>query len=290
MTPLPLNRLKKSYPKIIEVIKENIMNKFTLSVAGILIATLSSGSVFALSKNTVATVNGKKITQKQYQAHLKQRQAKSPKGQTAPVNRQAMLDELINHQILLQEAKKQKLHKDKKVKEQLEQLKNSVLIQALLERSPAAKPVSDKELRKIYDQQIGGLEPTEFKARHILVKDEAAAKKLIEKLNDGDNFEELAKKESTGPSGKNGGDLGWFSAEKMVPAFSKATAKLKKGTHSQTPVKTQFGFHIIKLEDTRKRTLPKFEDVKGQILPLVQQQRLQEYVKKLRSKAKIVVK
>jgi peptidyl-prolyl cis-trans isomerase C len=291
MTQLSLNLLKKFYPKIIEVIKENIMKKFTFTLAGILLFALSSSSVFALSKNTVATVNGKKITQKQYQAHLKLRQAQKPKGQQqAPVSRQAILDELINREVLLQKAKKLKLHKDKKVITQLKQLKDNVLIQAVLSQSPASKPVSDKELKKIYDQQVGNADPTEYKARHILVKDEAAAKKLISELNDGENFEDLAKKASTGPSVKYGGDLGWFSSEKMVPAFSKATAKLKKGTHSQKPVKTQFGFHIIKLEDTRKRTLPKFEDVKNQILPMVQSQRLQEYVMKLRNKAKVVVK
>ncbi len=267
------------------------MNRITLSAASILLAALLSNSAFALGKNTVAAVNGKNITQKQYQAHLKQRQAQNPKGkQTAPVSRQVILDELINREILLQEAKRLKLHKDKKVLKQLEQQKANILIQTLISRSPAAQPVSDKELKEVYDKQIGSADPKEYKARHILVKDEETAKKLIKKLNDGANFEELAKKESTGPSGKNGGDLGWFSAAQMVPAFSKAAAKLKKGTHSQKPVKTRFGFHIIKLEDSRKRELPKFADVKNQIKPLIQNKRLQEYVVKLRSKAKIEIK
>jgi peptidyl-prolyl cis-trans isomerase C len=265
------------------------MNKRTLSLASILLVTLVSNSAFALGKNVVAAVNGKKITQKQYQTHLKQRQAQIPNGQRTPVNRKIVLDELINREVLLQEAKRLKLHKDKKVLAQLKQQKDNLLIQALISRSPASKPVSDKDLKKVYDQQIGGADPKEYKARHILVKDEALAKKLIIKLNDGKDFEELAKKESTGPSGKTGGDLGWFSAARMVPAFSKATAKLKKGTHSQKPVKTKFGFHIIKLEDTRKRELPKFENVKNQIRPLVQNERLQKYVLKLRSKAKIEV-
>lgn len=268
------------------------MNRITLSAASILLATLLSNSAFALGKNTVAAVNGKKITQKQYEAHLKQRQAQSTQQgkQAAPVNRQVILDELINREVLLQEAKKQKLQNNKKLKAQLEQLKNNLLIQALISKSPATKPVSEKELRAVYDQQIGGADPKEYKARHILVKEEAKAKTLIEQLNDGANFEDVAKKESTGPSGKNGGDLGWFSAAQMVPAFSKAAAKLKKGTHSQKPVKTRFGFHIIKLEDTRTRELPKFADVKGQITPIIQNKRLQDYVVKLRSKAKIEVK
>ena len=166
------------------------------------------------------------------------------------------------------------------------------MIQTLLSKSPAAKPVTDKELKEVYDKEIGNADPTEYKARHILVKDkdEAKAKELIKQLNDGANFEEIAKKESTGPSGKNGGDLGWFSSAQMVPAFSQATAKLIKGTHSQVPVKTRFGYHIIKLEDSRKRELPKFADVKDQIRPAIQNKRLQAYVVKLRSKAKIEIK
>lgn len=267
------------------------MNKLIISAASILLITLSSGTASALDSKSVASVNGKKISQKQYQAHLKARQAQNQNGQqAAPVNRQVILDELINREVLLQEAKKLKLHKKKKIKAQIKQQKDNILIQALITRSPAAKPVADKELKKIYDKQIGGADPTEFKARHILVKDEAKAKELIEKLNDDENFEELAKKESTGPSGKNGGDLGWFSSAQMVPEFSKAAAKLKKGTHSQKPVKTQFGYHIIKLEDKRERELPKFQDVKDKIRPLVQNKRLQEYVMKLRSKAKIEIK
>lgn len=266
------------------------MNKITLSAASILLVSLLSNSAFALDKNSVAAVNGKNITQKQYQAHLKQRQAQAKKGQQSPVNRQVVIDELINREVLLQQANKLKLHKDKKIKAQLEQLKNNLLIQALISKSPASKPISQKELQDVYDKQVGSADPKEFKARHILVKEEAKAKELIEKLNDGASFEETAKKESTGPSGKNGGDLGWFSAAQMVPAFSKATSKLKKGTHSQKPVKTRFGFHIIKLEDSRKRELPKFEDVKAQIKPLIQNKRLQEYVLNLRSKAKIEIK
>ena len=267
------------------------MNKITLSVASILLATLFTSSAFALGKNSVAAVNGKNITQTQYQDHLKQRQAKNAKGkQAAPVNRQVILDELINREVLLQEAKKLKLHKNKKLKAQLELLKDNLLIQALIAQSPAAKPINDKELKEIYDKQVGGADPKEYKARHILVKEEAKAKKLIKELNDGANFEEVAKKESTGPSGKNGGDLGWFSSAQMVPAFSQAAAKIQKGTHSQKPVKTRFGFHIIKLEDSRTRELPKFADIKEQIKPVVQNKRLQEYVVKLRSKAKIEVK
>lgn len=266
------------------------MNTFKLNLATLIILTLTSQSVFALNKNSVAAVNGKNITKKQYQDYLKQRAAQNPRGQQAPVNRQAVLDELINREVLLQRAKKLKLHKDKKVIQQLEQVKTNILIQTLISKSPAAKPVTDKELRAVYNKEIVSANLKEYKARHILLKDEAAAKKVIEKLNDGDDFSEMAKNESTGPSSKDGGDLGWFAPERMAPPFSNAVIKMKNGTHSQKPVQTQFGWHVIKLEDSRKRAVPKFEDVKGQIQPVIQNKRLQEYVLKLRSKAKIEVK
>ncbi|MCW9031940.1 MAG: peptidylprolyl isomerase [Gammaproteobacteria bacterium] len=266
------------------------MKKLTLSAASLLLVTLFTNTAFALDKNTVASVNGKNISQKQYEEHLKLLSSQAPQGKQAPINRQAVLNDLINKEILLQEAKKKKLDKDNQVKVQLEKIKNNLMVQVLLSKSPAAKAITDKELQEVYDQQIGKADPTEYKARHILVKDEAKAKELIAKLNDGADFEETAKNESTGPSGKNGGDLGWFSSAQMVPAFTEATAKLMKGTHSQEPVKTRFGFHIIKLEDSRIRELPKFEEVKEQIRPVIQNQRLQEYVMQLRSKAKIEVK
>ena len=266
------------------------MNKFTLSIASFLIATLSAGSVYALDSKSVAAVNGKKISQKQYQAHLKQLQARNPKGKQAPINRQIILDELINREVLLQQAKKQKLHKDKKIAALIEQQKNNLLIQALLARSPAAKAVEEKELKAFYDKEISGSDPKEYKARQIQVKDEVKAKELIKKLNDGANFEEIAKVESIGASAKDGGDLGWFASEAMPTAFAKAIKKQKQGTHSQKPIKTQFGFHIVKLEGSRKRQMKKYDDVKNQIQQLIQSQRLKEYVIKLRNKAKIEVK
>ena len=266
------------------------MYKLTTRLTSILLIAFASQSAFALGANVVASVNGVKITQQQYEQHLKMRSARNPRGKQAPLSRQVILDELINREILLQEAKKLKLNKDKRVKEEIENARKNILIQALIAHSPAAKPVTDKEMKKVYNEQIGKADPMEYKARHILVKDEAKAKDIIKQLNNGANFEELAKTESTGPSGKNGGDLGWFSAAQMVPEFSNAVKKMKKGTYSQKPVKTQFGWHIIKLEDSRKRELPKFEAVKKQIAPMIQNKRLQQYVLKLRSKAKIEIK
>lgn len=267
------------------------MKLLRISTACLLTASMATGSAFALDANSVASVNGKKITNKEYQAHLKNRQLQNQKSrQQLPISRQIILDELINREILLQEAKRLKLHKDKKLVEQVNQYKNGLLIQALVAKSPAANPVSDKEMKKIYDEQIAKADPSEYKLSHIIVKDQANAKKLIEKLNDGADFAEVAKKESTDPSSKDGGSLPWVSIDRMPQQFAQAITKLKKGMHTQAPVQTQHGFHIIKMDDKRKRELAKFEDVKEQIRQLVQTKRFQEYALKLRSKAKIQIK
>lgn len=266
------------------------MNKLALSVASILLATLFTHSAFALDSKSVAAVNGKKISQKQYETLLRQVQAKTQQGKQAPINRQVILDELINREILFQEAKKKKLDKDKQVLAILKQQKRNLLIQKLLSDSPAAKPISEKELKAFYNKQVAASDAKEYKLRHILLKDEATAKKLIKKLNDGANFEELAKNESKDPSGKNGGDLGWLAAVQMSPALADVVKKLKKGTLTQKPVKLGDDFHIFKLEDSRKREAPKFEDTKKQISSIIQRQRVQKYITKLRNKAKIEIK
>jgi len=149
-------------------------------------------------------------------------------------------------------------------------------------------PISDEELKKLYDEQVP--KGNEYKARHILVEDEEAAKKLIVELDGGADFSELAKEHSTGPSGKTGGELGWFSPQQMVAPFSEAAATLEKGSYTKQPVKTQFGWHIIILDDVRESTPPAFEEVKPQLQTFVQKQRIQDYIASLRQSATIEIK
>lgn len=262
------------------------MNKMIYSSA-VLVLSLLSSSIYAA--DSVATVNGTKISQKTYEAYLKQRMAQHPNAQLQN-NRTAVINELVNRELLYQEAKKMGLHKDKALQEQIEQQRVNLLIQAAISRSPVAKPITDDELKKEYDNKIAKANVNEFKASHILVKDEAKANELIKQLQGGADFAELAKKESTGPSGKNGGDLGWFNPGQMVPEFSQAVATMKKGSFSDKPVHTQFGWHIIKLEDIRKLEPPAFDAVKNQIGAYIQNQRLQDYISSLRAKAKIEIK
>ncbi len=113
---------------------------------------------------------------------------------------------------------------------------------------------------------------------------------MIAELDSGANFAELAKSKSTGPTAKNGGDLGWFKPNQMVPPFAQAVSEMKKGSYTKKPVKTQFGWHVIKLEDERKLTPPKFEEVKEQIRSIKTNQKIQQYVIELRKKAKVDIK
>lgn len=254
----------------------------------LLIVTLGGFSLTAMAGDSVATVNGKKISQKQYDQVVETIKAKNPQF-NAEGNKQAIINELISRELLFQEAKKQKVEKDPKVAYTLEQQRIELMIQALIQKTLSKDPVKEQDLKKIYNEKVAGSNMTEYKARHILVKTEDEAKTVIAKLDAGSDFAEMAKEKSTGPSAKSGGDLGWFSPNRMVPPFARAVAEMKKGAHSKTPVKTQFGWHVIKLEDTRKMEPPKFDDVKQQIAASVNKQRLQEYVEQLRKKAKIKI-
>lgn len=149
--------------------------------------------------------------------------------------------------------------------------------------------VKEADARKIYDDQVSQLKPeTEMRARHILVKTEAEARDIVELLARGQEFATVAKEKSTGPSNVQGGDLGYFTKGQMVPEFEKVALKLKKGEVSE-PVKTQFGWHVIKLEDKREKKAPAFDDVKDRILAALIQQKNQEVVQGLRAKAKVEI-
>ncbi len=265
------------------------MNKTfsTFLAAGLMLATLP-GLVNA--DTAVATVNGKPISQKSYDFYLAQSMQRRGKNQQGGVNREAIINELVNRELLHQAALKEKVENDETVAFQLEQLKIDALIQGLINKLSKESKITDKELKAEYDKRVAGAKLAEYKARHILLKTEEEAKTVIAELDSGAKFEELAKKKSTGPSAKDGGDLGWFTASQMVPPFSQAVAQLKKGSYTKKPVKTQFGYHVIKLEDTRKRQPPKFEDIKPQLKMVLQNQRIQEYITNLRKNAKIDIK
>ncbi|MEN8803051.1 MAG: peptidylprolyl isomerase [Thiogranum sp.] len=235
----------------------------------------------------LATVNGSPITEGVVELYEQQLSARRP-GNQADLDRQAILEEIINLELARQGGESEGLDKDTKIQLQIDQQRRAVIATAAIQHQLEANPVSDEELQKIYQEQAPS--GSEYKARHILVKEEDEAKTLIVELDGGADFSELAKQHSTGPSSKSGGELGWFSPKQMVAPFSEAVAGMEKGTYTKQPVKTQFGWHIIILDDTREASPPPFEQLKPQIQAFVQKQRVQEYIAKLRQSATIEIK
>jgi peptidyl-prolyl cis-trans isomerase C len=150
-------------------------------------------------------------------------------------------------------------------------------------------PISEDIIKKEYDDKIGQMKMTELKASHILVKEEATAKEVIAKLNKGGKFADLAKEYSTGPSGPKGGELGWFTPQRMVPEFSKAVLAMKDNEYTKQPVQTQFGWHIILRTGQREGTPPTFEEVKPSIVATLEQEHIQKYINELRKGAKVEI-
>lgn len=240
----------------------------------------------AVSKeDAVAVVNGTYISKASLQ-ELEQEVAQRNHGQQFPRDR--LIEELVQRELLVQDALKNHLDQSKEFKDRLASVKKSLLYQAALQNYLKSHPISDEEIKTEYDSKSMAA-GTEYKARHILVKTEDQAKKLIEELKKGADFVELAKSKSTGPSGPQGGDLGWFTAERMVAPFSDAVKDMQNGQFSEKPVHTQFGWHVILREDSRTQTPPPFESVKEQIRPMLQREKLQTMLADLRKQAQIQI-
>lgn len=236
-------------------------------------------------EDAVAVVNGTYISKASLQ-ELEQEVAQRNQGQQFPKDR--LIEELVQRELLVQNALKNHLDESREFKDRLASVKKSLLYQAALQNYLKTHPISDEEIKSEYDSKTTAAE-TEYKARHILVKTEEDAKKLIEELNKGADFIELAKSKSTGPSGPQGGDLGWFTAERMVSPFSEAVKVMENGQYSAKPVQTQFGWHVILREDSRTQTPPPFESVKEQIRPMLQREKLQTMLADLRKQAQIEI-
>ena len=255
----------------------------------ILILLAGFSGVTLAADEVVATVNGKKITKQQLDEYFKYRQ--STTKQDIGHDEHGVLQELINRELLMEEVKKKKLDKNKQLQYLVNQQKTDLYIQALLRESDVAKPIPEDEIQKIYDEKVKNHKIKEDKIAHILMKTEQEAKDIIAELDTGADFGELAKKKSSGPSAKEGGELGWMNSAQLnnMPSFAQAVSELKKGSYTKTPVKTQYGWHVVKLEDERESPPPTLDQLRNQIIAALRQQRLQEYVKGLREKAKIKI-
>jgi peptidyl-prolyl cis-trans isomerase C len=247
----------------------------------VLIAMVAA-PVFA---QNVATVNGKPIPAAKVDQVVKQVVAQG-KATDSPQLRDAIKRDLIGREVLIQEADKQGVGGRADVKAAIDNARQSIIINAMLADYVKKNPVKDAEIKAEYDRYKAQVGEKEYHARHILVGTEDEAKAIIAKLKGGAKFEELAKQSKDGTAA-NGGDLDWASPASYVPEFSKAMVDLKKGAITETPVKTQFGFHVIKLEDVRPAKVPPFEEVKQQVAESLQQRQLQTFRENLMKKAKI---
>lgn len=256
----------------------------TFKPAHLVVALLVSSALPAMAQN-LAVVNGKPVPSSRADMMVKQMAAQGQKD--TPELRAMIKEELINREILVQEADKLGLGTTPDVKAQLEIARQSILIRALVGDYLKKNPVKDADIQAEYDKFRAQASDKEYHARHILVETEDEAKAIIAKLKGGAKFEDLAKQSKDPGSASNGGDLDWAAPQAFVKPFSDAMVSLKKGQLLETPVHTQFGWHVIRLDDVRPAKIPTLEEVKPQITESLQQRKLQAYQQELRTKAKI---
>ncbi len=252
------------------------------AVAAAALTVLSMGA----SAQNIAIVNGKAVPKTRVEA-LMQQVARSGRPITPEVEAQVK-EEVIAREVFMQEAQKRGLDATDDFKSQIELARQTILIRELFAEYQKTAAVTDADVQAEYDKFVAANGGKEYRARHILVETEDQAKSVYASLKKGAKFEDLAKKMSKDPgSGANGGDLDWAAAGNFVKEFSDAMVSLKKGETTPAAVKSQFGFHIIRLDDVRDAQLPKLEDVKPQITQQMTQQRMAAFQQELRAKAKV---
>lgn len=269
----------------------------TSSILGVVILLLSAGLVLGAcgkkspdDSKVLASVNGETITEKDYEDYLRARQAQQPPIPDKDKEKKVVLDEMVNRVLLVHSAVDQKVDQELDVYFQIKRQRENVLARAMLRKYLKDNPISDEEVQKRFEQEMEKANKNEFRGRHILVRSEEEAKEIIAQLKKGGNFNALAQKKSIDVrSGKQGGDLGWFSQDVIVPEFFNAVITMKKGEISQEPVKSDFGWHVIKFEDSRPRKMPTFDQAKGNIRQVVQQERVDAMVKSLKDKGKVKI-
>lgn len=236
--------------------------------------------------SVVATVNGDKIMKSSLDGYL-QVIKRSPNGSKVKV--EEALDDLVATELALQEAKKTDILSRDAVKKKIADFTRNVILTTWTKEKVKAFKISDDEIKAEYDATVKKLASKEFNARHILLKKEDEAKAVIKEIAGGADFAKLAKEKSTGPSASNGGSLGWFKAQTMVPAFATAVKAMKKGDVSKEPVKTQFGWHIIKLEESRDAKLPALKTLKPKIERKISQKKMLAYMDEIKKTADVKI-
>ena len=249
-----------------------------------ILGALAIDPAFAEDKSA-AMVNGVSIPQARIDLRVK---AATTQGQPdSPELRKAIRDDMINVEVMAQEAVKLGLDKNDDTVQQVELARQSVLASAFVQEYVKNHPVSEDQLKQEYDRLKTKFGNKEYNARHILVETEAEAKGIITQLGKKGKFEKLAAKSKDAGSAAQGGSLGWAVPNNFVPEFANALLNLKKGEYTKEPVQSQFGWHVIKLEDTRDLKAPSFEEIKPQLQQRLQQQAIKKAIEDLRAKAKI---
>jgi peptidyl-prolyl cis-trans isomerase C len=234
----------------------------------------------------LATVNGTTITQNFFDFYIKAIAGKKASDLT-PEQQSVALDNLIRARLVAQQADKDGVDKTADTQDLLELTRLNVLQQTMEERYLKDKKPTEQELRAEYENQVAALPKLEYHARHILVATEPFAQGVVQSLEKGAKFEDVAKKESMDSSKDNGGDLGWFTPDRMVKPFADAVTSLKPGDYTHKPIQTQYGWHVIQLVDTRPLSPPPFDQVKQRLEQVVQAKKFKAYTDDLISKAKI---
>jgi peptidyl-prolyl cis-trans isomerase C len=239
-----------------------------------------------LAEKPVATVNGVPISRAMFDYYAKNTAGKAAAELTAE-QRGQLLDNLIRGEVVAQQAEKEGLDKSGDTASLLALSHLQILEQADAEQYLKQRKPTDAERQAMYDSQVAAMPKTQYHARHILLSSQDAAQKVVEELKKGAKFEDVAKKESIDSSKQQGGDLGWFSPTTMVKPFSDALATLKKGEFTQTPVQTQYGWHVIQLIDTRETPVPPLDAVKDRVDQLVENKKFKDYQDELLKNAKV---
>ena len=249
-----------------------------------ILGALAINPAFAEEKSA-AMVNGISIPQTRIDLRVK---AATAQGQAdSPELRKAIREDMINLEVLVQEAARLGLDNNPDVVQQVELTRQQVLAGAFVQDYAKSHPVSEDQLKQEYDKLKAKLGSKEYNARHILVESEEDAKAIITQLGKKAKFEKLAEKSKDTGSASQGGSLGWNIPGNFVPEFANVMINLKKGEYTKEPVKSQFGWHVIKLDDVRDMKVPSFEEIKPQLQQRFQQQSIQKAIADLRAKAKI---
>ena len=243
----------------------------------------------AAKVDNVATINGKAISRTTFNEFAKN-VASKPAEDLTPEQRKDLLDNLVRAVVVADEADTSGISARDETRFALDMARLQILQRAVSQNYLKDRKPSEEELRAEYNLRVGALSKLRYRASHILVPTEDAAKQLIAQLQKGASFEQLAKANSTDAASKDkGGDLDWFTPETMTPAFGAAVQKLKKGEVTATPVQTPFGWHVIRLVDTAENPPPPYESVKDRLVQMVEEKKFRAYVDTLMAKNKVVV-